>query len=126
VPFVLQPTAPIAPHDSEVIQILLNAESLENVDSSWLPPKGTPTALTPLGKLFLPLAGLVDVDAERERLSKEIAKIEQELVKVRAKLSSDTFVTGAPAAVVEEHRKRETDWQTKLAEIRRVVDALSS
>ncbi len=126
VPFVFQPNAPLASHDMEVIQILLNAESLENVESSWLPPKGTPTALTPLGKLFLPLTGLVDVDAERERLSKEIAKIEQELVKVRAKLSSETFVTGAPAAVVEEHRKREADWQTKLAEIRRVADALSS
>jgi valyl-tRNA synthetase len=125
VPFVLQPGAPVAPNDVEVIQILLNAETLETVDSSWLPPKGTPTALTPLGKLFLPLTGLVDVDAERERLNKEIAKIEQELLKVRAKLASDTFVSGAPAAVVEEHRKRETDWQTKLSEIRRVVDALA-
>ena len=57
---------------------------------------------------------------------KEIAKIEQELVKVRAKLSSETFVSGAPAAVVEEHRKRETDWQSKLAEIRRVAEALSA
>jgi valyl-tRNA synthetase len=110
----------------EVIRILLNAESLETVEAGWLPPRGTPTALTPLGKLFLPLTGLVDIEAERERLGKEIAKIEQELVKVRAKLSSETFVSGAPPAVVEEHRKRESDWQAKLAEIRRVADALAS
>ena len=109
-----------------MIRILLNAETLESVDSAWTPAKGTPTALTPLGKLFLPLTGLVDVEAESDRLGKEIAKIEQELVKVRAKLSSETFVSGAPPAVVEEHRKRESDWQSKLAEIRRVADALSA
>ncbi len=126
VPFVFQPSSPIAPHDAEVIRILLNAETLESVDAAWTPSKGTPTALTPLGKLYLPLTGLVDVEAERDRLGKEITKIEQELVKVRAKLSSETFVSGAPAAVVEEHRKRESDWQSKLAEIRRVADALSA
>ena len=123
---MFQPSSHVATHDAEVIRILLNAESLESVDLNWAPPRGTPTALTPLGKLFLPLAGLVDVEAERERLGREIAKIEQELVKVRAKLSSETFVSGAPAAVVEEHRKRETDWQAKLAEIRRVAEALSA
>jgi len=125
VPFVLQAASPLSPHDAEVIRILLNAESLEVAPDGWTPPRGTPSSLTPLGNLFLPLAGLVDVDAERERLGKEIAKIEQELVKVRAKLGSETFVSGAPAAVVAEHRQREGDWQQKLSEIRRVAEALS-
>jgi valyl-tRNA synthetase len=126
VPFVFQPTQPLGTNDKEVIRLLLNAESLELMDTAWTAPKGTPTAVTPLGNLFLPLVGLVDVNAERERLGKEIAKVEQELVKVRAKLSNETFVKGAPAAVVEEHRQREAEWQAKLAEIQRVADALSN
>ena len=125
VPFVLQSTAPLAPHDAEVIRLLLNAESLEIAPSAWTPSRGTPSSLTPLGHLFLPLDGLVDVGAERERLGKEILKIEQELTKVRAKLTSETFVSGAPAAVVAEHRQREHDWQEKLTEIKRISDALA-
>jgi valyl-tRNA synthetase len=65
------------------------------------------------------------MDAERERIGKEIAKIEQELTKVRAKLSSETFVNGAPANVVAEHRQRESDWQTKLSELQRLQEALT-
>jgi len=125
VPFVLQSAAPLAPHDSEVIRLLLNAETLEVAGSSWSPPRGTPSSLTPLGQLYLPLEGLVDIAAERERLGKEINKIEQELAKVRAKLGSETFVSGAPAAVVAEHRQREADWQEKLTEIKRVAEALA-
>ena len=125
VPFVLQATAPLAAHDAEVIRLLLNAESLEVAGSDWTPPRGTPSSLTPLGQLYLPLEGLVDVAAERDRLGKEIAKIELELTKVRAKLGSETFVSGAPEAVVAEHRQRENDWQEKLTEIKRVADALA-
>jgi valyl-tRNA synthetase len=121
--FILKPCAPLAAPDIEVLQILLNADPLE-LAPDYAPPKGTPTELTPLGELFLPLAGLVDVSAEKERLEKEIAKIEQELAKVRAKLSNETFVSGAPAKVVEEHRQREISWQDKLAQIRKLFEGL--
>lgn len=125
VPFVLKGEAPVSAHDVEVIKILLNAESLEVAGNIWEPTRGTPSSLTPLGHLYLPLNGLVDVAAERERLGKEIAKIEQELLKVRTKLSNETFVSGAPEAVITEHRQRESDWQDKLGEIRRVAAALA-
>jgi valyl-tRNA synthetase len=123
--FVLQNSAPLSEDDRIVIELLLNAQSLRLESAAWSPPRGTPASLTPLGLLHLPLEGLVDVQAERERLGKEIAKVEQELLKVRAKLSNETFVNGAPPAVVAEHRQRETDWQTKLSELQRVVSALS-
>ncbi len=126
VKFVFRPTSPLTAHDPEVLKILLNAEALEIVDATWAPAKGTPTALTPLGELFLPLEGLIDVGAERERIQKEIAKVEQELLTVRRKLSSDSFVAGAPAAVVDEHRHRQTAWQDKLAQLGRMLETLGS
>jgi valyl-tRNA synthetase len=122
--FVLIPQEPIPPHEAEVLKILLNAESLE-VKKKYEPPKGTPTALTPLGRLCLPLEGLVDLDAERERLGKEIAKVEAELATVRKKLANKNFVTNAPAAVVAEHRQRETDFAEQLAQLRRMRDELN-
>ena len=61
-------------------------------------------------KLFVPLEGLVDLDAERVRLDKELKRVEGELVKSKGKLASETFVQNAPAAVVEQERTRLADW----------------
>jgi valyl-tRNA synthetase len=74
--------------------------------------------LTPLGQFFLPLEGVVDVQAEKERLAKEIAKLESELETVRKKLANANFVDRAPAAVVEEHRQRERDFNSRLDQLR--------
>ena len=64
------------------------------------PGQGEPRVLTPLGELYLPLAGLVDTAAETARIEKEILKVEAELATVRKKLSNTNFVQNAPAAVV--------------------------
>ena len=121
--FVLRPHAPLAPHDIEVLRILLNADPLE-VPAEYAAPKGTPAALTPLGDLFLPLEGLIDVAAERERLAKEITKVEQELAKVRAKLADPNFAGKVPAKVLDEHRQRENDWAEKHAQLVKMREAL--
>ncbi|MEY5016702.1 MAG: hypothetical protein RIS92_3060 [Verrucomicrobiota bacterium] len=123
--FVLAASTALTKEESDGVAILLNADPFEVVDSGWVPPKGTPASLTPFGALHLPLEGLIDVAAEKERLSKELAKIESELQKVRSKLSSPSFVDGAPAAVVEEHRQREGDWLAKQADLARLVASLS-
>ena len=123
VTFVLAPNNPLPEEEAAVLQILLNAERLD-LSSNYGPPKGTPTALTPLGQLFLPLEGLIDLEAERQRLGKEIAKIEAELVTVRKKLANDNFVANAPAAVVAEHRQRESDFAERLEQLQRMRDSL--
>ena len=123
--FVLRTTATtnLAAHDIEVLRILLNAEPFD-VLAEYAAPKGTPAALTPLGDLFLPLEGLIDVAAERERLAKEITKVEQELAKVRAKLADPNFTDKVPAKVLDEHRLREKDWAEKHAQLAKMREAL--
>ena len=76
------------------------------------------------GELYLPLEGLIDLEAERQRLGKEIAKSEAELVTVRKKLANENFVANAPAAVVAEHRQRESDFAERLAQLERMRDSL--
>jgi len=123
--FVLRPNTPLAAHEAEVLRILLNAEPLDVLES-YAAPKGTPTILTPLGELFLPLEGLIDVAAERERLAKEIEKVEAELLKVRAKLADENFTAKVPAKVLDEHKQRETTWAEKLTQLTKMREALGS
>ncbi len=119
VTFALVASQPLPEEEAAVLKILLNASSLE-LPASYEPVKGTPTALTPLGALYLPLEGLVDVEAERARLDKEIAKTEAELVTVGKKLANENFVANAPAAVVTEHRQRKNDFQKRLAQLQQM------
>jgi valyl-tRNA synthetase len=111
--FILRPAGEIPAEDLDVIRLLLNADPLELVDRSWQPPKGTPSASNAVGDLFLPLTGLIDADAERARLGKEIEKIRAEITKVQEKLANPAFTQKVPAKVLEEHRQRLEDWQTK-------------
>ena len=121
--FVLKPNTTLTETDIEVLRILLNAEPL-HVESNYTAPKGTPTALTPLGELFLPLEGLIDVDAERQRVTKELTKAQAELEKVQAKLADENFAKKVPAKVLDEHKQREADWSAQLEKLKGMLEAL--
>jgi len=123
VKYVFKPAQPLSPHDAEVIKLLLNAEALE-VNEGFEPPKGTPSVQSPMGELFLPLEGLIDVAAEKIRLAKEVEKIQTEITKVEQKLANPNFTTKVPPAVLEEHKQRLADWNTKLAHAKAALDVL--
>lgn len=121
--FVFRPHTELPAHEVEVLKILLNAETLD-IDANYVAPKGTPTSLTPWGELFLPLDGLIDVAAERERMTKEISKVEIELEKVRAKLADENFAAKVPAKVLDDHRQREASWSEQHAKLKVMLEAL--
>ena len=124
VKYVFKPAQHLTAHDAEVIKLLLNAESLE-VNDAYLPPKGTPVVASPLGELFLPLEGLIDVAAEKIRLTKEIEKIQSEIVKVEQKLANPNFTTKVPPAVLAEHEQRLLEWRSKLVHTQASLEALA-
>ncbi len=101
---------------------LLNAEEVA-LDRNYQAEPGVPVAATALGELFLVIAD-TDRKVEGERLDKEIAKIENELKTVKGKLSNTAFTEKAPANVVEEHRRRQTDFTERLTQLRRAREAL--
>jgi valyl-tRNA synthetase len=108
---------PAVTGDFTVFGRLINAEPFE-VDLEYVATPGLPVAVTPLGQVYLPLDGAIDVSAEKDRLQREIGKIEAEIGAVRKKLSNASFVERAPAAVVEEHRQRERDFVARLEQLR--------
>ena len=123
VDFILKPGVTWATDHIPTFGRLINAGEV-SMEPNYMPAANTPRALTPLGELYMPLEGVVDTSAERDRLTKEIAKVEKELATVKAKLGNESFVANAPAAVVEEHRKREADWAEKLGQLKRMLEAL--
>jgi valyl-tRNA synthetase len=121
--FVLKPSAPLALEDAEVLKLLLNAETLE-LKPDFEPPKGTPTLHSDVGDLFLPLEGLVDVAAEKARLTKELEKIQAEIAKVQQKLQNPNFTSKAPAHILHEHQQRLAEWQAKEARVKEALERL--
>jgi valyl-tRNA synthetase len=101
--------------EQENIARLLNASELI-IDPEFKTPAGTPIAATPLGEIVLVVE--VDHSAERERLDKEIAKVEVELRTVEAKLSNKSFVDRAPRDVVELNRQRQKNFSEQLAKLK--------
>ncbi len=69
-------------------------------------------------RVMIPLAGLIDLDAEKTRISKEISRIEIEIRKCEGKLGNANFVAHAPADVVAQERQRIFDWNTTLTALR--------
>ncbi|MCP5517440.1 MAG: valine--tRNA ligase [Verrucomicrobiales bacterium] len=123
VAFALRPAGRLESHEADVIRLLLNAETLE-VNPDYVPPKGTPSAHSPLGELYLPLEGLIDVEAEKARLTKELAKVAVEIQKVEQKLGNENFTSRAPAPILAEHHQRLTDWQARREQIKAALECL--
>ena len=77
-------------------------------------------------ELLIPMAGLIDKDAELARLAKEVAKVDGKLAK-SSKLANEGFVARAPEAVIAKERERLVafaDAKTKLIEQQAVIAAL--
>ncbi|MBV8141722.1 MAG: class I tRNA ligase family protein, partial [Verrucomicrobia bacterium] len=103
--------------DFSVFGRLVNADPLD-VDPKVVAKPGVPVAMTPLGQVFIPLEGTIDLSAEKERLRKEIAKLELEIAAVQKKLGNESFVARAPAVIVTKHRQREKDFMKRLDQLR--------
>ena len=73
----------------------------------------------------LPLEGIIDLEAERARLGKEIEKITTEASKITAKLGNADFVARAPEEVVEEQRERLQEGAERLVKLREALSRLA-
>jgi valyl-tRNA synthetase len=121
--FVMKGTVTWLSNELTVLALLAGSSEIL-IDDSYEAPKGTPAAVTPVGEAYMPMEGLIDVEAERVRISKEIEKIELEVKKSEGKLSNASFVDRAPPEVVVQEKERLEDWKIKLAQLGEMLAAL--
>jgi valyl-tRNA synthetase len=122
--FIIKGAASWLSSELNVLALLAGAAEIV-IDDSYEAPKGTPAAVTAVGEAYLPMEGLIDVEAERVRISKEIEKMLLEVKKSEAKLDNESFVSRAPEEVVAQEKERLEDWKTKLAQLGEMLDALN-
>jgi len=94
-------------------------------ETAAVAPKGAVTLTVPEATFCLPLADVIDVAAERERLAKTLDKLEKEAKGLRAKLSNPAFVARAPEEVVDEQRARLEAVEEEIAILRAAATRLA-
>lgn len=107
------------------LQALVGAESVE-VGVGLPQPPSSGSAVVGEVELFIPLEGVIDVDAETRRLRKEIDKLQGLLHGLERKLGNEAFLAKAPAAVVEKERLRQGECRASLARLSSSLEMLAN
>ena len=105
------------------IGFLARVEAPQWIDSGAAEPAAAAAVVSAL-RVMIPLAGLIDLDAEKSRLTKEITRIETEIKKCEGKLGNANFVANAPAEVVQQERQRIADWTQQIVALREQAQKL--
>ncbi|PCE68826.1 valine--tRNA ligase [Salinivibrio sp. YCSC6] len=112
--------------NSATLHALAKLGSFKVLDGSESLP-ACASALVGSSEILIPMAGLIDKDAELARLDKEIAKVEGEIKRIEGKLGNESFVSKAPEAVVAKEREKLDNYRvslTKLGEQKTTIAAL--
>ena len=108
----------------ELIARLARLSSMEL--STDQPPAGSAQAVIDEATIVLPLAGVIDLDQERARLTKDLEKLDGEIAKIDKKLSNEQFLAKAPEEVVDEQRERRSDALGRRDKLQAAMDRLSA
>jgi valyl-tRNA synthetase len=108
----------------EYIKKLAKVEELK-VDANIQKPKASASAVLRGVEIFIPLEGLIDLDVERQKIQKEITRLEGSLAGIEKKLSNEKFVTNAIPEVVEKERTKQKDWKENLIKLKEILNNLN-
>ena len=99
-----------------LLQRVGRVESIAVLADGEQPPAAA-TALLDDMRMLVPMKGLIDVDAERARLDKQMTKVTAELAKANGKLGNANFVNNAPAAVVTQEQERVAEFEKTITQL---------
>ncbi len=114
----------VAQHQVDYIKKLAKVENL-SVDKNLAKPKASASAVLKDCEIFIPLEGLIDLNKERERLHKEIARFENSLAGINKKLSNEKFLQNAAPEVVEKEKAKQQDWQENIKKLKEILKDLN-
>ena len=102
--------------EGDAVRILAKVERLEIVETAVRPPASAASVRSGV-EIFVPLEGIIDVDAETRRLEKAIGKLKADLGRVQGKLSNKKFLDKAPDEIVAKGKEREAEHLEELAKL---------
>ena len=108
----------------EYIKKLAKVEDLK-VDANIQKPKGSASAVLRDVEIFIPLEGLIDLEVERQKIQKEITRLEGSLAGIEKKLSNEKFVANAAPDVVEKERAKQKDWFENIGKLKEILANLN-
>lgn len=108
-----------------VIRRLTNPEKLE-ISMTLASPEKAMSAVVKGAEIYLPLAGLIDLEQELERLNKELKKLDSEVERVEKKLANQGFIAKAPAHVIEEEKAKQKDYMDQREQVRARINELKN
>lgn len=103
----------------------LQAIGSYEVDVDLKKPETSASAVIEGSEIFVPLKGLIDLEKERERIEKEIDRLEGFLKSIKGKLNNDGFVNNAPEDVVQRERDKKEDTETNLRKLKDILAELN-
>jgi valyl-tRNA synthetase len=120
--------AGVPPHVYAQEAALVGALTRATVTVADAPPPGAAAHVVLAGgaEVIVPLAGLVDLDKEREKLGKELEQLDRQLAALRGRLASPGFTSRAPAAVVDAEREKERGWAERREQLAGKIAALGA
>jgi valyl-tRNA synthetase len=107
------------------VERLANVSQARGLAAGETAPQSA-TALLGDMKILVPMAGLIDVDAELARLTKRRARVAQDLARSEGKLGKASFVENAPAEIVEQERTRVADFKRELEQLGAQLERVAS
>ncbi len=114
----------VAEHQIVYIKKLARVEEVY-VDAQMQRPKASVSSVLKKCEIYIPLEGLIDLEAERERLRKEISRVEGSLAGIEKKLANEKFVNNAAPDVVEKERTKKEDREKNLQKLKDILSNLS-
>jgi valyl-tRNA synthetase len=105
------------------LDFLANTESIQVLPAGDDGPESA-TALVGDMKVLIPMAGLIDKEAELARLEKELGKLQADAERVEKKLSNPSFVDKAPEAVVQKERDKLAEAKSALAKLQEQAEKI--
>jgi len=115
----------LALRHQNILQRVGRVESITPLEQGDAEPASA-TALLGDMRLLVPMAGLIDIDAERARLKKLEQRVLVDLKRSRGKIDNEKFVNNAPATVVTQERKRITEFEKQLEQLAEQIEKLDS
>ena len=112
-----------AAEHASLLQRVGRVESVTLLADGEEPPAAA-TALLDELRLLVPMKGMIDVDAERKRLGKQMDKVQADLGRARSKLDNPNFVNNAPADVVTQEKQRAAEFERQAAQLSEQLEKL--